>query len=136
MAKVFSGKVLIPGDGMEEYIKMLQAAERERAPFRDYLMNLATEFHDDLLDRFTEHTANKHASIIVLFVDFICRYTDVQDISEITRGMVNSHFQSWWRRKVLGPGKPEDLRRALKKFFAFLAVEKGIVNEKVRQALG
>ncbi len=136
MAKVYSGRVSIPGDKIQEYFELMQAAEKERAPFREHLMTLQADFYDHLADRYSERTARKHASIIGMFVEFICRYTDVQDISEITRGMVNSHFRAWWKRKVWDSSTPDDLRVALKKFFAFLASEKGIVNEKVLKALG
>ena len=136
MAKVYTGRVSIPGDKIEEYLKLLKAAEDERAPFRQHLMELHEEFYDYLADKHTERTARKHAGIIEMFIEFICRYTDVQDISEITRGMVNTHFRNWWKRKVWDSSTPDDLRVALKKFFAFLASEKEIVNEKVLKALG
>jgi len=113
----------------------MAAAEKERAPFREHLTALQEEFYDHLADCSTERTARKHASVVQLFVDFICGYTDVQDLSEITRGMVNSQFRAWWKRKVLDRSTPQDLRVALRKFFAFLASEKGIVNEKARKAL-
>jgi site-specific recombinase XerD len=68
-------------------------------------------------------------------VDFICRQTDVEKIEDITRGMVNTHFKNWWRRKVWDSTTPDQLRVALRKFFVFLAENKGIVNEKVLKAL-
>jgi len=135
MAKVYTGKVVIPGDRIEEYIELLRAAEKETAPFREKFLALHGEFYDHLCEKYSECTARKHAGIIEMFIQFICRYTDVRDISEITRGMVNTHFQEWWRRKVWDSSKPNDRRVALKKFFRFLAAEKKIVNEKALKAL-
>ena len=54
---------------------------------------------------------------------------------EITRGMVNTHFRAWHKRKVWDSATPNDLRVALKKFFEFLATEKGIEVPKVLEAL-
>jgi site-specific recombinase XerD len=70
-----------------------------------------------------------------MFISFICEQTDVQDISEITKGMVNSHFRKWWKRKVWDSTSESELRVALKKFFTFLAEEKGIVNMVALNAL-
>jgi hypothetical protein len=49
--------------------------------------------------------------------------------------MVNTHFKSWWRRKVLDATTQDELGVALRKFFKFLADERGIVNEKALKAL-
>jgi site-specific recombinase XerD len=130
MAKVYSGRVLIPGDKIEEYFKLMTAAEEERAPFRKYLMALQADFYDHLADQYTERTARKHAGVVEMFIEFICRCTDVKDISEITRGMVNTHFRKWWKRKVWDSTTTDDLRVALKKFFRFLASRKGISTKK------
>ncbi len=135
MAKVYSGRVVIPGDKLQDYLKLMEAAEAEREPFRQQMMALRDGFHDYLAERYTERTARKHAGVVELFVNFICRQTDVQDIAEITRGMVNTHFRAWWKRKVWDSSTPDDLRVALGKFFRFLAAEKGIVNQKVLDAL-
>lgn len=135
MAKVYTGSVSIPGDKIEDYLKLMKAAEEERAPFRQHLVELHDEFYDYLSGKYTERTARKHAGVVEMFIEFICRYTDVQDISEITRGMVNTHFRKWWKRKVWDSSTPDDLRVALKKFFAFLGSEKEIVNEKALKAL-
>ncbi len=135
MAKVYEGKVIIPGDKMDEFFKVMQEAEERREPFRQSLLSLNSEFHQFLLTRYSERTARKHASIVELFVDFICRRTDVERIEEITRGMVNTHFKKWWKRKVWDSTSPDELTVALRKFFVFLATEKDIVNEKVLKAL-
>jgi site-specific recombinase XerD len=70
-----------------------------------------------------------------LFIDFICRQTDAECIEEITKGMVNTHFKKWWKRKVWDSTTPDELRVALRKFFQFLAIQKNIVNEKALKGL-
>jgi len=135
MAKVFTGKVVIPGNKLGEYFQAMQAAEAARAPFRESLERLNQEFADFLLAKYTQKTMRKHTGIVDLFIHFICGYTDVESIEEITRGMVNSHFRQWYQRKVIDSARESDLRVALKKFFQFLATEKGIVNQKVLDAL-
>jgi site-specific recombinase XerD len=135
MAKVYTGKVAIPGDKFVEYLKLMEEAEKAREPFRQQLVKLNEEFHESLLTKFSELTANKHSTVVHLFIDFICNYTDVESIEEITRGMVNTHFKQWWKRKVWDSTTPDQITVALKKFFTFLATEKGIVNEKALKGL-
>jgi len=135
MAKVYTGKVIIPGDKIEEYFKIMAEAEKQREPFRQYLLGLNQEFRESLQSKFSARTARQHSSIVELFVDFICRQTDAEQIEDITRGMVNTHFKNWWRRKVWDSTTPDQLRVALRKFFVFLGEEKGIVNEKALKAL-
>ncbi len=135
MAKVFTGRVVIPGDKMDEYLKLLAEAEKRTEPFRRSLLGLCQEFRQFLEARYSERTARKHASVVELFIDFICRYTDVEKIEEITRGMVNTEFKRWWKRKVWDSTTPDQLKVALRKFFRFLAEEKSIVNEKALKAL-
>lgn len=135
MAKVYRGKVIIPGDKLDEFFKVMQKAEEKRQPFRQSLLDLNQEFHQFLLAKYSERTARKHASIVEVFIDFICRQTDVERIDEITRGMVNTHFKKWWKRKIWDSTTTDELRVALKKFFGFLSVEKNIVNEKALNAL-
>jgi len=135
MAKVYSGKVMIPGDKINEYFKIMAEAEKKREPFRQSLLDINKEFYEFLQSKVSQRTARKHSSIVELFIDFICRQTDVESIHEITRGMVGTHFKNWWRRKVLDSTTPDELRVALRKFFSFLAEIKGIVNEKALNAL-
>ncbi len=136
MAKVFTGKVVIPGDQLEAYFQAMEEAEKERAPFRDHLEQMNIEFSHFLSEKYTKSTVRKHTNTVSLFIGFVCGYTDVQKIEEITKGMVNSHFRSWYKRKVLWASATDnDLRVALRKFFQFLASEKGIVNQKVLDAL-
>ena len=135
MAKVYTGKVMIPGDKLDEYFKLMKEAEEKREPFRQYMLSLNQEFEEYLSTRFSDRTVRKHTSIVFLFIGFICKQTDVESIEEITRGMVNTHFKKWWKRKVWDLTTPNELRIALKKFFQFLASEKKIENEKAMKGL-
>ena len=135
MPQVFTGKVAIPGDQIETYLAALAAAQEARRPFRQYLEGLRAEFEQHLAARYSRKTVRKHAQIVALFVDFLCDYSDVATIEEITRGMANSAFRHWYKRKVLDAATPDDLRVALKRFFQFLATEKGIHNPKVVASL-
>ncbi len=135
MPRVFTGKVAIPGDQVEAYLAALAEAEEARRPFRQYLEGLCAEFAQHLAARYRRQTVRKHAQIVALFVDFLCDYTDVVAIEEISRGMANSAFRQWYRRKVLQAASADDLRVALKRFFHFLAAEKGIHNPKVLASL-
>ena len=135
MAKVFQGKGVIPGDKIHEYFKLLKEAEQQRRPFRDMLTSLKEEFECYLENKFSLRTARKHTCIVEMFIEFLCKYTDVMRIEEITRGMVNTNFNQWWKRKVWDSSTPADRRLALKKFFCFLESEIGIVNAAVLKAL-
>lgn len=135
MAKVYTGKVVIPANQMDEYLEAMQAAEEARAPFRESLEHLNRDFAGFLAQKYSKKTVRKHTNIIELFIHFICGYTDVEAIEDITKGMVNSHFRKWYKRKVWDSAIESDLRVALKKFFQFLATEKGTTNEKVLAAL-
>ena len=135
MAQVFTGRVSIPGDKLGEYFEAMKQAEEERKPFRDGLDALNRAFADHLAEKFSERTADKHASIIQMFIEFLCRHTDVQRLEDVTIGMANSHFQAWYRRKVWDSTTDNDRRVALHKFFFFIAMEKGIVNQKVMERL-
>ena len=46
-----------------------------------------------------------------------------------------SHFRSWYKWKVMESATESDLRVALRKFFQFLATEKGMIHQKVLDAL-
>lgn len=135
MAKVYTGKVTIPGDKFVEYLKLMEEAGKAREPFRQQLIKLNEDFHASLLAKYTERTANKHSSIVGLFIEFIYKQTDAMSFDEITRGMVNTHFKQWWKRKVWDSTPPEQLTVTLRKFFIYLATEKGMVNEKAFKGL-
>ncbi|MEO5347867.1 MAG: plasmid pRiA4b ORF-3 family protein [Magnetococcus sp. YQC-9] len=131
MAKVFTGKVAIPGDQFNEYIEMMQKAEAVRQPFKDALNALNREFFDALATQFSERTDRKHSMLIEMFIEFLARQTDVWKLEEVTIGMANSHFQAWHRRKVIDSTNETDRRIAIHKFFLFIALNKGIINDKV-----
>ena len=131
MAQVFTGKVAIPGDKIEEYFKAMEEAEKAREPFRRYLMDLNREFADYLSKKHTRRTASKHSGIVEMFIEFVCRHTDVEKIEDITKGIANSYFRKWYKKKVWDSSTESDLKVAIKKFFQFLATEKGIENRKV-----
>ena len=135
MPRVYTGQVAIPGDQIEAYLAALAEAEEARRPFRQSLEGLCAEFEQYLAARYSRKTVRKHAQIVALFVDFLCDDTDVETIEEISRGMANSAFRQWYKRKVLDAASADDLRVALKRFFHFLAAEKGIHNPTVLASL-
>jgi site-specific recombinase XerD len=130
MARIFRGKMAIPGDQMEAYFEALGQFENEKAPMRKQLEQCARDFARALAQGYAPKTVRKHTAIIALFIDFVCWDTDVRRIEEITRGIANSAFRQWYRRKV-GDRTESELKTAIKKFFQFLDQEKGITNEAV-----
>ena len=130
MARVITGTIEIPGDQLSAYLQALEDVEQATAPFRTQLEHLNRAFERSLQARFSARTARKHASIIELFINFICWHTDVRSIDEITRGMANSYFRKWYRSKT-GEGTDAELKTAVKRFFQYLATEHGITNEAV-----
>lgn len=135
MGKVFTGKVMIPGDRINEYLEALEEAEKAREPSRQHAEALAKDFEDYLSGKLSLRTVRKHSRIIYMFIEFLFHHTDVEKLEEVTKGMVNTHFRNWYKKKVWGSSNPIDLKVALKKFFLFLASEKGITNEKVLKSL-
>ncbi len=131
MAKVFKGKVSIPGDKLFEYMQALKDSEELKKPLRNQMTQLNLEFHEYLSGKYSERTAKKHSLIIEMLIEFICRYTDIVDLDEITKGIVNTEFRKWYKRKVWDSSTPNDLKIAVKKFFTFLAEEKDLHNKKV-----
>ncbi len=135
MPEVYTGKVLIPGDQIDAYLAAMKDAEEARAPFREMLEGLNGEFGAYLEKKYSRKTMRKHTSIVDLFITFLCDYTDVERVEDVTRGMVNSHFRRWYQRKVLDRMDPDEIRVALKKFFVFLDQERDIHNPKALEAL-
>lgn len=135
MAKVYTGKVVIPANQFDGYLEAMQVQEEARAPFRESLEQLNQDFAGFLAAKYSKKTVRKHTNIVELFIHFICGYTDVETIEEITKGMVNSHFRKWYKRKVWDSSTESDLRVVLNKFFQFLATEKGISNEAALNTL-
>jgi site-specific recombinase XerD len=135
MAKVFTGKVLISGDEIKDYLQLMKQAEKEKEPFREMLDRLNQEFEAYLTEQFSVKTARKHSCKTALFIDFLCWNTDVKSIDEITKGIANSYFRKWYMSKI-GDCSESELKSAIKKFFQFLAEKKGIRNEKVLMSFG
>jgi hypothetical protein len=50
---------------------------------------LNAEFASYLAAKYVPKTVRKHTSIVDMFIEFICGHTDVEQLEEITRGMVN-----------------------------------------------
>ena len=130
MARVFRGKIAIPGDQMEAYFQALERFEKDKEPMRKQLEQCARDFELVLTQQYAPKTVRKHMAIIALFIDFVCWNTDVCRIEEITRGIANSYFRQWYLSKV-GDRTESELKTAIKKFFQFLDQEKGITNEAV-----
>jgi len=80
MPKIFTGKVVIPGDQLDDYLQALEAAKEARAPFRQYLNALNAEFGDYLAGKYVQKTVRKHTAIVDMFIEFICRHTDVEKL--------------------------------------------------------
>ena len=135
MPEIFTGKVAIPGDQLGQYLKALAEAEDARAPLRAHLEQLNAAFGSYLAARYTRKTVLTHTGVIDDFIDFLCDYTDLERIEDVTRGMVNSGVRSWYKRKVWGGADPDQVRVALTKFFRFLATSEGIVAPKALGAL-
>jgi site-specific recombinase XerD len=130
MARVFTGKIVIPGDRIEEYLHALEEAEKEVEPFRNFMLLLKEEFEQHLSSQVSARTVRKHCAIIDVFIDFLCLNTDVRRIEDISRGIANSYFRRWYMGKI-GDCSESELKAAIKKFFQYLASEKGIRNEEV-----
>src|SRR5918992_4804496 len=78
MARVFRGKIAIPGDQMEAYFEALGQFETAKEPLRTQLERCAHDFTQALARQYTPKTIRKHAQILTLFIDFVCWDTDVR----------------------------------------------------------
>jgi hypothetical protein len=134
MARVFRGKVAIPGEQIDAYLEALGQFERAKEPLRTQLEQYADDFARALAQQYAPKTVRKHTAIIALFIEFVCWQTDVERLEEITRGMANSAFRQWYLRKV-GDRTESELKTAVRKFFQFLAQDKGVRNEAVLTSL-
>jgi hypothetical protein len=84
------------------------------------------EFSAFIAEKFTQRTANKHSFIAGCFIDYITFDMGVMDLQELTKGMVNSSFQVWFKRKI-GANTKEEVAASMKKFLDFLTINKGFV---------
>lgn len=126
MPQIFTGTVEIPGEQLPQYLEAMAEAEAARASFRRQVESLNTEFEVALARKYTRTTVRKHTFVVSLFIDFLCDYTDVERLEDVTRGIVNSGFRRWVKRKVWDGPDADALRVSLRKFFQFLATSKGI----------
>ena len=115
---------------MEAYFQALEQFEKDKEPLRTQLERCAHDFTQALAQQYTPKTIRKHAQLLALFIDCVCWDTDVRRLDESTCGIANSHFRQWYQRKV-GDRTESELKTTIKKFFHFLAAEKGIKNEAV-----
>jgi site-specific recombinase XerD len=130
MTKVLAGDVEF--ESIDEYVAALKAWEDARAPFQAQAEALADEFIEYLWEQgLSKRTVNKHQMNIEMFIVYLTQYTDADDLATVRKGMANTEFIQWYRRKVLNRCDPASLKSTTKKFFKFLAEEKGIYNEKV-----
>jgi len=102
MSKVFSRRISIFGDHIDNYIETPRDRKTEFKPLRRQLQQLNGEFKRFLGRSFTPKTVRKHFGVIELFIDYLEWDTD-----------------------------ESELKTAIKKFFRFLAEKKNIVNEPV-----
>ena len=119
-------------DSIEEYMATLKTWEEFRAPFKAQAEASADEFIDYLHEQgLSRRTINKHRANMEIFIVYLTQYTDADDLATVRKGTVNTEFFRWYRRKVLNRCDPASLKSSTKKFFKFLAEEKGIYNDKV-----
>jgi site-specific recombinase XerD len=130
MTKVHAGGVEF--ESIEDYMAAMEAWERHRAPFKAQAEALADEFIDYLDEQgLSGRTIRKHSQNIEIFVVYLTQYTDADDLSTVRKGVVNTEFFRWYRRKVLNRLDQASLKSTTKEFFKFLAERKGIYNAKV-----
>ena len=60
MARVFRGKMAIPGDQMEAYLEALGQFEKDKEPLRSQLEHYARDFVHALAHHSTPKTVRKH----------------------------------------------------------------------------
>jgi site-specific recombinase XerD len=130
MTKVYAGNVEF--ESMEDYLVAMEAWEQHRAPFKAQAETLADEFIDYLDEQgLSKRTIRKHGQNIEIFIVYLTQYTDADDFATVRKGVVNTEFFRWYRRKVLDRLDQASLQSTTKKFFKFLAERKDIYNEKV-----
>ena len=130
MTKVRVGNIEF--ESMDDYVAALEAREERRAPFKAQAEALVDEFIDYMHEQdLSERTIRKHGRNIDIFIVYLTQYTDADDFATVGKGMVNTNFFRWYRRKVLHRLDQASLKSSTKKFFKFLAERKGIYNEKV-----
>ncbi|WP_157817460.1 hypothetical protein [Candidatus Thiodictyon syntrophicum] len=99
-------------------------------PCRLYFDPLIKDFEASLADTLSQRTIRKHIFILAALVDFLCFDCGVRNFDDLTVGMVNSGFRRWFASKI-GSATEGEVKTAVRKFFLFLAKEKGFANEKI-----
>jgi hypothetical protein len=96
------------------------------------MMGLRGEFEEhQLRTGHQSRVAEFRCGIVQIFIDYLYWETDVDSVEAITRGMANSGFWSYWKRKVIDATTTrEDVKEALLWFFGFLRDVKGMENPK------
>jgi hypothetical protein len=135
MPQIFTGKVVIPREQVPQYLEAMAEAEEAREPFRRHLEGLNEAFGAWLATKYTRTTVLRHTGVVGLFIDFLCDYTDLERLEAVTRGMVNSGFRSWVKRKVWGGPDGAALRVGLRRFFQYLDTHQGICAPAALAAL-
>lgn len=133
MPRVFKQMMGVSSGHAEAWIEAVRDAEETRRPFVAFQQEALLEFAA-FMERekgLSASTIRRHVAIVEMFNEFLARYTDVRSYAEVTVGMAGSQFRAWYKRKVLGGPRPDQIAATLPRFFQFLANEKGIVNEKV-----
>jgi site-specific recombinase XerD len=136
MSRIINKRPMTVGArAVDEYLEDLEKHARARATFRRSLQKLQGDFLRSLATKYTRRTVQKHQLILECFTDYLCDYTDVNSLEEVTKGMVNSGFRSWYKSKVWDSTEAHELRATLSKYFRFLAENKHVRNDKVLAAL-
>jgi hypothetical protein len=124
-------KILFTKEEFEKHLEKLKEIEIKQKPFKDWLIEMNSEFIDFITNKYTKRTANKHGFIIECFIDFITYDLKIMDIQEITKGVTNTYFQQWFTQKI-GMNTKEEVKVAINKFIDYLAIEKGIVIKNLQ----
>jgi hypothetical protein len=74
MARVFQGKIAIPGDQMEPYLEALGQFEQTKAPMRTQLEQCAKDFERALAQQYAAKTVRKHMAIMALQTFYVKLY--------------------------------------------------------------
>lgn len=115
------GATLFP----EKSGKALLRVNAVKGNFKSQMKGWNKDFEAYLTQKFSARTANKHAATIDLLIDYLTFDKDVKSFAQITKGMINSNFVSWYRYKVADLDSAE-VKVGVKKFLTFLEEEKGI----------
>ena len=134
MTKVYAGKVEF--ESIEDYLAAMEAQEQRRAPFKAEAETLADEFIDYLDEQgLSKRTIRKHGQNIEIFIVYLTQYTDADDFATVRKGVVNTEFFRWYRRKVLN--RLDQASRVMKQCLATMSSEdldfRALVNQQLYQ---